>query len=341
MTIPWYIGLEEIKQFLGINSSTNNDRLRSLIGAISRFIDNYTGRKFYPTTATRLFDYQSATILQLDYDDLLSVSAFADENGTGTVDTSYLLYEPANNPPYQRIIIDPSNDSFMYSNIKEQALEVTGEWGYCNSKEDTGITCPSLTLDTTTMAANNGKKVDVGWLLQIDDERIIVTDVDAVDSAANTSAALNDYETDIGVTDTSKFSTGEIIRIEDEQMRIVRIDTSSLSVIRGYEGTTPKSHESNKDIYVYRNFTIERGATKSAASQHSAGTKIYRIAPPSDIIYVCGVLVARANRRSESGWSDATVVGGEGIGTTIFTRIMPREIEAILTNYIRLPIGAA
>ena len=335
---PLYVGLEELKEYLGISSATKNDRMIILTSAISRFIENYTGRKFYPKTETKKYDWQDSFFLEVD--DLLSVISLKDNRGDRTIDNSYLFFEPVNSPPYSRIIIDYTKGYFSYDGFREQAIQVDGVWGYCDNRLDTGITSPRLTEDDKEMDINDGSKLDVGWLTLIEDERIFISDISSIDSTVNTSSALDDYQTNIPVDTPSLIKVGEIIRINDENMKVLRIDSSSLNVIRGYEGTTPMSHNIAQDVYVYRKLTIERGMFGSTASIHPLGKVIYRLSPPSDIIYATGVLVARANKRSDSGWSDFTTLGGEGQGTIMYSRIMPSEVNSILEGYVRRYISS-
>lgn len=337
---PFYIGREEVKEFLGVQANTRNERMSLLIAAVSRFIETRTGRLFYPTTATKKFDYADGTWLEFPYDDLLSLTSVADYRGTGSISLSNVLYEPVNSPPYDRIMINPQNDSFAYDDFPEQSITVIGEWGYCSGVVDSGATCPDLTASATSMAIANGSKLDVGWLLKIEDERIFISNLAAAaDSTINTTAALNDYETDIGVGTAASFSVGEVIRIDDEEMKILRVDTSSLAVARAYNGTVAASHLTAKDVYVFRTFTIERGKFGSTAATHATGKAISRYVPPADIVLSCGILVARATKRSDSGWSDMSTIGGEGMGRLLFTKAMPVEVAAILDSYNKNMIG--
>lgn len=334
---PFYIGLEELKSFLDVKTDTKNDRYKLLVAAISRFIENHTGRKFYPTTEARYFDWESPREVIFRRDDLLSVSALHDGSADKVVDISYLLYEEKNYPPYRKIILEPTMDSFFYDNYKEQSIKITGDWGYCDTVVDTGITCPDLSSGATSMAVSNGSKIDIGWLLLIDSERIFVQDISESDSGEDTSGSVEDYTIDIPVGTPSAFHVGEILRINDENMKVKRINASSVSVERAYDGTTPVSHSSGVDVYVYRTFTIEGAQHGSTPASHTIGATISRYVPPADIVIACGILVSRADKRSDSSWSDT--LGSSEIGTLIFSKAMPIEVASVLSGYVRDFVG--
>jgi len=70
------------------------------------------------------------------------------------------------------------------------------------------------------------------------------------DSAINTNEELDDSETDVDVTPdaTTAIPVGSTIRVESEQM-LVSATGTTLTVTRGYNGTTPAAHATSKDIY--------------------------------------------------------------------------------------------
>lgn len=66
------------------------------------------------------------------------------------------------------------------------------------------------------------------------------------------NAAINSSVTSVTVTYTigSETTVGAVIEIDYEQMMIVSIATNTLTVIRGWNGTTPASHSINAVIYI-------------------------------------------------------------------------------------------
>jgi len=70
------------------------------------------------------------------------------------------------------------------------------------------------------------------------------------DSTANTDEAVDIIETAIDVTDTSVFGYGDIIKIDNESMLITNISSNTLTVKRGFLGTTTATHNTGVDIYI-------------------------------------------------------------------------------------------
>lgn len=340
-SVPWYIGLETLKQYMGIRSDTKDDRIIALVGGASRFLEGQTGRKFYPTTAKRKFDWSDSLFIEFEYDDLIggTLTEFLDENGDATITLADLLFEPADTDPKVRIKISPDKDHFTYVINKEQALHLTADWGYTAEKADTGVTTPTISSAIqASLSISDGSKVEVGWTLLLDSttakERVFIEDVLTVASGQTVNEAVNDYEENIDVTSPATFFKGEVIQVDNEDMKILRVDSASLRVIRGYNGTTPVSHSNSVAISVYRDYQMRRGLFGStAASSIASGLAVDRYTPPEDIILAMGILVARMDKRADSGFAD--VIGSPDLGVSTFKKSMPVEVAAILSFYNR------
>jgi hypothetical protein len=70
------------------------------------------------------------------------------------------------------------------------------------------------------------------------------------DSSANTNEAVDNIETAINVTDGSVFGYGDIIKIDDEKMLVINIGSNTLTVKRGFLGTTTATHNTATDVYI-------------------------------------------------------------------------------------------
>ncbi|MDP6960495.1 MAG: flagellar cap protein FliD N-terminal domain-containing protein, partial [Dehalococcoidia bacterium] len=66
-----------------------------------------------------------------------------------------------------------------------------------------------------------------------------------VDEAGNVSASATSFDVDDG----SKFTVGNTIVVDNEQMTVTGISSDTLTVTRGVNGTTATTH--NNDVYVY------------------------------------------------------------------------------------------
>jgi hypothetical protein len=74
----------------------------------------------------------------------------------------------------------------------------------------------------------------------------------AWETVAETDAQIDESETVVAVTDGSRFSAGDLIRIEDEIMFVARIAGERLTVERGYNESTAASHDTANAVRVWR-----------------------------------------------------------------------------------------
>lgn len=74
-------------------------------------------------------------------------------------------------------------------------------------------------------------------------------DAYAVDSGAVTSEAVDNIEVQINVDTPSAFNTNDIIKIDDEVMKVTGTGATFINVERGYGGTSSVSHDNGAKIY--------------------------------------------------------------------------------------------
>ena len=107
--------------------------LESIVTAASRWIDDYTGRRFYAATETRVYTARWPDLLPVD--DVLSVTALAtDDDGDGVYETAWTSadydLEPANaaldGRPYRYLLPRPGK-AFP---LTRRGVRVTGVFGY-------------------------------------------------------------------------------------------------------------------------------------------------------------------------------------------------------------------
>lgn len=217
-----YTTVNALKARLGIGDTADDAVLAVIIEAVSREIDQYTGRWFYPVTQTR---YYTATGGRLLVDDLLSVTSLkTDADGDRTYEetwavTDYDLYpfnaRQASPPqPYTEIRLTPDGD-YRFSRLA-RGVEIAGVWGYYDERATSSATLAADVLTTT--------------------------------------------ETAITVSDGTQFSAGQTIRIDSEQMAISSIATNVLTVTRGANGTTAATHTSGAAIQTYSYPVISEAA---------------------------------------------------------------------------------
>jgi len=136
-----YGDLEGYKQrfFDGdVNDHEDDVFLEPIVEAVSRLIDNTTGRRFYAATETRYFSPTDA--LTLFVDDLLTVTTIktdgdGDRTYENTWDTGDYDLEPLNaatdGAPYTWIEVAVLG-SYVFPCFRA-SVEIAGSWGYCAS----------------------------------------------------------------------------------------------------------------------------------------------------------------------------------------------------------------
>jgi hypothetical protein len=175
----WYVSLARLKRRMGISATTDDTMLEEIIDEVSAFIEQATDRIFIPETRTYYFDSpkQSSTRLNLGRD-LLSVTTLTDDSGTISSSDYFLYngYDDLNTPPYTVIDLLRSNEYFQFSDTRQKAITIAGEWGYTNAFEDTGATVLNnpLAADGTSLTALTGL-LSVGDSLLIGSEQIFVS----------------------------------------------------------------------------------------------------------------------------------------------------------------------
>jgi hypothetical protein len=134
-----YCTLAQLKASLAITDTTDDTQLEAAISAVSRNIDDLTGRFFYSdgTTTTAAVRYYTPNApKQLFTDDIVSVSEVAEDTSeTRTYSTVWAsgdyAYEPINNPrlakPYTQLI---AFGNYTFPVGQTQAIRVSGIFGW-------------------------------------------------------------------------------------------------------------------------------------------------------------------------------------------------------------------
>lgn len=197
--------------------------LQRHIASASAFIERHANRRFNLYYQARTHDYDDPVFLDLN-EDLLELDSLTNGDAdSSSIATSDVLQMSANSTPKWQLKIKASaSDNWTYSDDPEQAITVTGWWGYHTDYA-------SALVDTL--------------------ENVPAGDISA---AATTFTA-----TDVDGLDTfgrQRFEVGCLIRIEDELIKVVGRNTSTqaLTIRRAQQGTTAAAHSEGADIYVWR-----------------------------------------------------------------------------------------
>jgi hypothetical protein len=159
-----YATLTEIKNYMSISDTTDNDLLENLVESASRSIDRIANRRFYldATASARLYRaYSNIFVYVDDIGTTSNLVVAVDENGNGTysktltLNTDYILdplTSPSLNRPYTQLTMVSNTESWpifpgITSNGLRPGVQVTARWGWPSVPDDLNMACLILTAD--------------------------------------------------------------------------------------------------------------------------------------------------------------------------------------------------
>lgn len=134
-----YCSLAEIRARLALASTAGDTMLEQIVTSVSRWIDDYTARRFYSATETRYYEAYSSNEIWVD--DILAVGSLkTDDNADRTYETTWattdydLLPDNASleGTPYSQIVITP-NGSYGFPVGIHKGIQLAGTFGYCST----------------------------------------------------------------------------------------------------------------------------------------------------------------------------------------------------------------
>jgi hypothetical protein len=286
---PWYCTREDVAAALDTASTSRTNRqIDRAIEAASRSIEALCQRTFYPTYATRTFDWPPPQTSQswrlwFDANELISVTTFTDA-GTTITSTDYLL-RPDTGPPFTHIEIDISSASaFATGDTHQRSISITGWWGNGDDQTLAGETVEALDTTETGVDVSDSSTVGVGSILIIDDERMIVTGRTQLATAYTLQTAMTAAAsgTTVAVTDGTAFHVGETLLLDSEKMLVLDIAGNNLLVKRAWDGTVLATH-TGSTIYAPRSLTVRRAALGTTTATHTSGADVYVHQVPADV----------------------------------------------------------
>lgn len=268
-----YASLEQFQLRIATDgySPTADDDAQQLqhLEAASRWIDGHTGRRFYAAVETRYFTAEWYDLLLIE--DLISVTTLkTDEDEDRTYETTWAATD-YDLEPYNAPLGIPPGPYVM--------IRVTPNGDY-------------------SFPIRARRAVEIagvwGWPQT------------STTSSATLAEDLDASETDVDVSSGSVLETGTVIQIDSEKMIVDAIVTNTLTVRRGYQGTT--------------------------AATHTSGAAITVITPPRDINEACLLYAARLFKRKDAVLG---VAGSTQLGT-ITTRVPEdMDVQRLLRPFVR------
>lgn len=323
MLQPPYVTREAVKAALDIALTARRDsQVDGAIASSARSIEgDLHGRRLYPQYATRSFDWPSLDYsrswrLWLDGNTLISVTTMTSGGVTLVEGTDFILRrsDDRDEPPYTHIeILLSSTAAFSSGDTHQEAIVIEGLWGWTDDQIPAGALAAAIGDTTGTQVdVADGSLVDVGHLLRVDDERMIVTARQMIDSGQNLGADLDSQKNDqqVAVADGTGYSVGEELLVDAERMLIDEIAGNNLIVRRAWNGSTLAAHTSGADVYASRRLTVERGSVGSTPAIHSGAATITAWNPPG-LLRAWGKAEAIVTFEQETGAYARTIGEGE------------------------------
>jgi len=130
-----YIGIEQIKDYLGISVDTDNSLLATMIDNAQGVIEAYTDRVFKAETATKYFDADNidGRFLYIEGYDLMTITTLTNGDGSEIASANYRL-EPRNETPKWAIRLD--GDAAWELDDSDSEISILGTWGYSTTPPD-------------------------------------------------------------------------------------------------------------------------------------------------------------------------------------------------------------
>lgn len=248
------------------------------------------GRRFYPTLATRTFDFPNlqgrgtSERLWLDDDELIELTSLTVAGtlwGSGT----YRL-QPQSGPPYRWI--EPTDLATAQpfrsgSNGSQGSISIVGKFGHSETLVNRGTLAAAVaSTSTTTVTLSDGSLIGAGQALLIGDEYLTVESMGWVDTGDNLAAALTVDHTDqaLTVADGTLYTPGETLRVGTERLLVVDVIGNTVYVERSADGSYMAGHALGVDIYARRLATVARGQLGSTADTHADGATVQALQAP-------------------------------------------------------------
>lgn len=216
----------------GIRSSTTkyDALLLRLASEVSRAIDGWCNRVFYPTLATRYFYGSGARDLWVP--DLLTITtvSYSEDDGetyTALTSADYLATVAGDvngRPSYSLLRVSALSNTLSAWPAGERSVKIAGIWGYVDDR-------------------------DLAW------ESTGDTSEDNPLTSGATAVTVNDVDGDDLYGAPPRFAAGQIIRMESEYCETtlaIEPGANTLGLLRGRNGTTAASHAQNTAIDLWR-----------------------------------------------------------------------------------------
>ncbi|HWR66073.1 MAG TPA: hypothetical protein VN364_08135 [Bellilinea sp.] len=318
-----YCSVAELMTDLRLNG--DEPRLMQRIKEASQFMVRNLGR-FIPVTETRALQGVPTETLDLGAP-LLSISAVR-VDGVAVVDyTPWPASRCWENGPYTWL---------TRSAGWGQAVEIDGQWGLYDDRQDMGITISQL-IESTALVVSDGSLLSPGMVLLVGSEQeLIIAGNGGERSPAPTAAvsllngAIDNASEEITVDNGAEFFAGEVLQIGTEDLYVRKVGGNQLVCSRGWNSTTKGAHVNDAPIAVYRTYTVLRAVNGTTAVAHT-NQALQRYLPPADVHWLALQIAALMRQKALTAFGGRA--GNSDLGETFYVNEFPRQIADVRSNY--------
>lgn len=217
-----YASLADLKAWMVSNGATDygttdDAALLTILEGASRRVEGFcqrsaNGSGFGPRTGTNRYDGTGGNVLMLD-DDLLSL-------------TTCKVYASTASATYQTAVAETDYFLFPYDTLPKRRVILHGQ--------SSAISVFTYGRRTVELIGSWGYS----------DERVTCT--------ATASAIATTSGTSVTVSSGAEFAVGQTLLIDSEQMYVTAVVSTTLTVVRGANGTTAATHGAASAVALYR-----------------------------------------------------------------------------------------
>jgi hypothetical protein len=289
-------GLRTRNQVAGTDTGDDGRYLQKLRAA-TQIIDRYCAREFQPVSEARTFDWTSPARLDFRSFELLTLTSLIDGSGNTKQTTALIMQggkfsDATKWGPWFGTELDMTKDFLMYQVTPIRALTVNGVWGWHADWPNAWLAAYTNTTLATPLQISGAITANAPTISLNSDPTLSL-------DAAYQSPAI---------------SAGSLIQIDTEWMQVLYTASGSttITLLRGVNGTTAASHSSGAPITVYQ--------------------------PPRDINEAC-LRIAQWILALDDAPFQVTVTTTPAMGQTTIPAKIPTDICTILDPYVKARVA--
>lgn len=320
VTEPCYCTREDVQRAPDYKTTARaTGKIDRAIQSAARDIDGRMHRVFYPTDATRYFDWPNFQYaypwrLWLDQWELAGLPTAVTSGGVA-IPLEACNFEPVNSGPPFTYLELRRDLSYSFGNgpTPQRDIAITGPYGHSMATAPAGQLAAAISSTTaTTVTVSDGSLVGVGDLLIADTERMLVSGRANTSTGQTVLAGLTtatQADNAITVADGTQLHADKVIQVDSERMIILDVTDDTVTVQRAWDGSVLTTHTVGATIYAPRLLTVARGQLGTAAASHADGLPVSVHRAPSTIRDLAIAVAVDKVRQETGGYTDPQGTG--------------------------------